>query len=53
MAEIEHFVDPHDKSHAKFESVANTEAAFFSACNQMDAKGVLRTTFAQAVKDVS
>jgi glycyl-tRNA synthetase (class II) len=34
MAEIEHFCDPRDKSHPKFEEVADVEAALYSACDQ-------------------
>merc|ERR1719264_1550139 len=36
MAEIEHFCDPEDKAHPKFESVSKTSIVMFSACNQMD-----------------
>ena len=36
MAEIEHFVDPNDKSHPKFENVANLEIYLYSASNQMN-----------------
>jgi len=38
MAEIEHFCDPADKNHPKFESVEDTEMLLFSAANQMDGK---------------
>lgn len=36
MCEIEHFVDPDEKSCAKFKKVANLEMNLFSACKQMD-----------------
>jgi len=36
MAEIEHFCDPTDKSHPKFEEVKDLEVNLYSACNQMD-----------------
>ncbi|PAV80362.1 hypothetical protein WR25_20646 isoform C [Diploscapter pachys] len=36
MCEIEHFVDPTDKSHPKFKKVADHVLTLFSACNQMD-----------------
>ena len=38
MAEIEHFVDPKDKSHEKFANVADLKLNLYSACNQMDGK---------------
>jgi len=34
MAEIEHFCDPNDKSHAKFASVADIELPLWSAIQQ-------------------
>lgn len=36
MCEIEHFVDPEDKSFAKFKKVRDVQLPLFSACNQMD-----------------
>jgi len=36
MAEIEHFCDPSDKSHPKFDDVKDVEVNLYSACNQMD-----------------
>lgn len=53
MAEVEHFVDPSNKSHPKFASIADQKANFFSACNQMDGRGVEQLTFRQAVENVS
>ncbi|KAL7291165.1 hypothetical protein TKK_0015081 [Trichogramma kaykai] len=50
MAEIEHFCDPSDKSHSKFESVADTTLLLYSACNQMDGKSAERKTIGEAVK---
>ena len=38
MAEIEHFVDPNDKSHPKFASIADTELPLWSAKEQDDGK---------------
>src|ERR1700734_818447 len=35
MAEIEHFVDPNDKTHPKFETVADLKVQLYSAVNQM------------------
>lgn len=36
MAEIEHFVDPANKDHPKFNSVRNIQLLLYSACDQMD-----------------
>ncbi|KAK6100990.1 glycine--tRNA ligase [Brugia pahangi] len=36
MCEIEHFVDPNNKSHPKFEHVKDYNLILFSGCNQMD-----------------
>ena len=33
MAEIEHFVDPENKNHPKFESVAHMKLPLFSAAD--------------------
>ena len=52
MAEIEHFVDPVDKSHPKFASVSHVELPLLSACNQMDGKPVMKMSIGEAVKSV-
>ena len=52
MAEIEHFVDPADKSHPKFSDVENIELPLLSACNQMDGKAPVNTTVGNAVREV-
>ncbi|XP_030761384.1 glycine--tRNA ligase [Sitophilus oryzae] len=49
MAEIEHFCDPSDKSHPKFEQVKKVELLLYSACNQMDGKPAERKTIGEAV----
>jgi len=49
MAEIEHFCDPEDKAHPKFESVSKTSIVMFSACNQMDGTPATQMTIEQAV----
>jgi glycyl-tRNA synthetase len=36
MAEIEHFVDPNDKTHPKFATVAHLEIQLYSAINQLN-----------------
>ena len=50
MAEIEHFCDPEDKSHPKFETVASTEVSLYSACCQMEGKSVYKSTIGKAVE---
>lgn len=52
MAEIEHFCDPADKSHTKFENVADTELLLYSACNQMNGEPAKRRKIGDAVKEV-
>lgn len=52
MAEIEHFCDPCDKSHPKFNEVENTKLKLYSACNQMDGKSPVEITIGQAVSEV-
>ena len=52
MAEIEHFCDPRDKSHPKFEEVAEVEAALYSACDQMDGKPAKKIKIGHAVREV-
>ncbi|XP_011301987.1 glycine--tRNA ligase [Fopius arisanus] len=49
MAEIEHFCDPSDKSHPKFDGVRNTKLMLYSACNQMDGKSAELKTIGEAV----
>merc|ERR1719189_1405960 len=51
MAEIEHFMDPEEKSHPKFDDVKNTEVSLYSACCQMEGKSVYKTTIAKAVEE--
>ncbi|KAJ6216538.1 hypothetical protein RDWZM_007695 [Blomia tropicalis] len=50
MAEIEHFVDPTDKSHSKFESVSNLDINLYTACNQMDGKSSEKMKLKDAVE---
>ena len=52
MAEIEHFCDPNDKKHAKFNSVKHTTVKLYSACNQMDGKPAETMTMGEAVEKV-
>uniref|UniRef100_A0A224XJA3 Glycine--tRNA ligase n=1 Tax=Panstrongylus lignarius TaxID=156445 RepID=A0A224XJA3_9HEMI len=50
MAEIEHFCDPSDKTHPKFNDVADTVMTLYSACHQMDGTSAVSTTIGEAVK---
>lgn len=50
MAEIEHFCDPNDKQHPKFENVKDVELLLYSACNQMDGKSAERKSIGEAVE---
>lgn len=52
MAEIEHFCDPKDKSHPKFNAIRDTELLLYSACNQMDGKPAQKLTIGEAVDKV-
>lgn len=49
MAEIEHFCDPNDKSHPKFETIKDTSLILYSACNQMDGKSAESVSIGKAV----
>ncbi|XP_031827407.1 glycine--tRNA ligase [Nomia melanderi] len=49
MAEIEHFCDPNDKNHPKFETVQDLSVLLYSACNQMDGKSAQHITLGDAV----
>ncbi|GAY56996.1 hypothetical protein CUMW_175990 [Citrus unshiu] len=48
LAEIEHFVDPQDKSHAKFSEVANLEFLMFPREEQMSGKSAKRIPLGEA-----
>ncbi len=50
MAEIEHFVDPTDKSHPKFETVADLEVQLYSATNQMSGESAQLVRLGDAVR---
>ncbi|XP_076754339.1 glycine--tRNA ligase [Xylocopa sonorina] len=49
MAEIEHFCDPSNKNHSKFETVRDLSVLLYSACNQMDGKSAEYVTLGDAV----
>lgn len=50
MAEIEHFVNPEDKSHPNFSAVANKELVLFGADDQLGTGKTKTITCGQAVK---
>ena len=49
MAEIEHFVDPEDKTHPKFASIADTKLTLFTAENQLGSGKTIVMTVGEAV----
>lgn len=49
MGEIEYFVDPEDKKHAKYNSVKNIKLNLYSACNQMNGEPFRAVTLEEAV----
>ncbi|CAK9320823.1 unnamed protein product [Citrullus colocynthis] len=49
LAEIEHFVDPEDKSHPKFSDVANLEFLMFPREEQMSGKSARKIPLGEAV----
>lgn len=52
IAEIEHFLDPIDKSHPKFNDVKNIEITLYSACQQMNGEEANRVKIGEAVESV-
>lgn len=52
LAEIEHFVDPEDKSHPKFTDVANLEFLMFPREEQMSGKSARIIPLGEAVAKV-
>ena len=53
MAEIEHFVDPSDKSHPKFENVENVQVTMLPGSYQMSGRPALNITLKEAFDTVS
>lgn len=49
MCEIEHFVDPEDKSFPKFAKIADQKLVLFSACNQLDGAPAREVAIGEAV----
>lgn len=52
MAEIEHFVDPENKDHPKFDKVKDYQMTFYSACDQNDGNPAKQLTIGEAVRNV-
>ena len=53
LAEIEHFVDPSDKSHPKFENVKDVHVTMLPGSYQMSGKPALNITLKEAYDTVS
>lgn len=52
LAEIEHFVDPQDKSHRKFHEVANLEFLMFPRELQVSGQSAKKMVIGDAVSKV-
>ena len=50
MAEIEHFVDPDDKSHIKYDLIKNNNVILFPKVNQVTDGKVIKVTLKEAIK---
>lgn len=50
MAEIEHFVDPQDKSHPKFAANQDMKVTLFPASNQVEGKTTVEMSLGDAIK---
>lgn len=53
MAEIEHFFDPTNKTHPKFNDVRNTKLVLYSAKNQENNESAIEISIGDAVEKVS
>ena len=53
MAEIEHFVDPTDKSHPKFENVSSQKLTLYPSEYQIEGKPAVNIALEDAVSQVS
>ena len=53
LAEIEHFVNPGDKSHPKFKSISDLTLTLFPREDQVDTQKTREMTLGDAVKNVS
>lgn len=52
MAEIEHFVDPSEKEHPKFQSVADLQLCLYSAKAQVSGQSARKMRLGDAVEQV-
>ncbi len=52
MAEIEYFLDPSNKTHPKYENVANIEVYLYSAKNQENNEPPRLISIGEAVREV-
>lgn len=50
MAEIEHFVDPKDKTHARFHTIKDIVIPLYTAPNQLEGKGIISLSIGEAVE---
>jgi len=50
LAEFEHFVDPNDKTHPKFDTIADVEVRFYSAEHQMNNQPAEMLRFSDAIQ---
>lgn len=50
MAEIEHYVDPDNKEHSRFNDIKDTVLPLYSAKNQMSGEGIINITVGEAVE---
>lgn len=53
LAEIEHFVDPCDKSHPKFENVSSKKVTLYPSEYQIEGKPTVNISLGDAVNQVS
>ena len=53
LAEIEHFVDPIDKSHPKFQNVSSQKVTLYPSEHQIEGKPALQIALEDAVNQVS
>lgn len=52
MAEIEHFLDPKDKSHQKYNEIKEIEVFLYSAKNQVNGESSQKIKIGDAVQNV-
>ena len=52
LAEIEHFVDPADKSHPKFKDVAHIIVPLYPASYQLEGREIIQLTLGEAIEKV-